>query len=851
MCFTYIIRHSQPEFGNPSNKTLRTLCVWNQAALINSFKNWFGNRATSLDFEQAVLRVLVTCILVGYLYVAGVFQDDMSVILAMAYPMAAIVVLVWVLMGPDVSRTRRFIGMTSDIAGATYILAMFGEVGAPALFIYFWVTIGNGFRWGLLYLYVAMCLSIVGMLVVFGFSAYWRAIPYVYCGVTLSLLIVPLFVSRLLKRLNELIKKEQIANRYKTQFLANMSHELRTPLHGVIGTTDLLFATKLDRRQAEHVRAINASADALLAVVNDVLDISKIEAGKYQLRNEVFNLPSIVGGTIQVVKHELEQKGLTFALYVRSDIPVTVKSDPSAVRQVLLNLLSNAVKFTDHGRVTLSIGRSTDSFNAIKFEVADTGIGISPALQYKVFELFTQADDSVTREFGGTGLGMAISKHLADMLGGDIGLESVRGQGSRFWFTMTTDFAMGQEDNSETLKRSQILIVGRSDENPLVDEIRQVVSNWSHQALVANDKKEALNKVTKAYQESSPFDVIVVVGRSAGLDPQMFPRELTSNIDSQCRSSLIYADIQVEERALDDAGYITILAGPLNKEALHRALCWSVLSNSVQYENLASDRSRNGSPAYHTGAKILVADDQKSNRSILGNFLEYGGYSVTVVGDGEQALHILMTEQFDAAIIDYHMPGQSGVSLVKLFHAAYPEKDIPFLILTADATLRAKKECEAVGAIYISKPVRGNVLLKTLDSALLRNQEPDRGPVLENAVAVMDLGRIKELETYCRNTDAIDSTFKEFMDDARDRLRKMREVFWSGESHLIQEHAHAIKGSAEFIGAQRVAQKCSELQKLDISALAEQGEDHLHIVENELQAFSARYNALCLEREGG
>jgi len=654
----------------------------------------------SLDLEQAILRVLVTAIVIVYLAVISNLMDDFSVALAMTYIGTAIAILVMAIRGPEFSPIRRIIGMISDLGGATYILVHFGEVGAPAVFVYFWVTIGNGFRWGIEYLYLAMALSILGMSIVLFFNEYWQANLYLYVGITLSLLIVPLFVSRLLRRLNALIEREQIANQYKSQFLANMSHELRTPLYGVIGTTDLLLASGLNPAQTENVRTINASADTLLSIVNDVLDISKIEAGKYQLREESLALSSLVRDAIQVVAHEASRKGLTLSLWTAPGVPAMIFSDAGAIRQVLLNLLSNAIKFTATGGIRIrvhTVAPPTESRQrCIRIEVADTGIGIAPTVQPEIFGSFTQADESVTRKFGGTGLGMAISKQLVGLLDGEIGVESELSEGSKFWFTIPVNTEVAPHVFG-TLRNYRLLMV-TPEGDPALEKIR---------TALADPEKYSVHRIQEL-GENPAYDKYDVMVATDQITPYL--RNVLSSIyPGEARATIDVGLIWIGSNIPPDIRPKTIcLVGrSATKQQMLNALAWTARPAPQTFTGIRKQ------PKHR---KILIADDQKSNRSILANILEHSGYETRAVDDGKQTLNALQTEQFDAAIIDYHMPGASGVSIINQYRKVYPESDLRFLILTADATLQAKQECELTGAAYLTKPIRGTLLLQKLDA---------------------------------------------------------------------------------------------------------------------------------------
>ncbi len=772
----------------------------------------FSLRSMSLDLEQALLRVLVTAVVVLYLMVFGDAVDRTWLVLAFAYLSVAVGIVVMVIREPRTSAARRIVGMVFDMGGATYILVAFGEVGAPAVFVYFWVTIGNGFRWGIQYLFVAMGLSILGMSVALLLSEYWQANPYLYVGITLSLLIVPLFVSRLLKRLNEAIEREQVANQYKSQFLANMSHELRTPLHGVIGSTDLLLASNLTATQAEHVQTINTSADTLLSIVDDVLDISKIEAGRYELQSEQFDLPALIKNTIQVVSHQARHKGLSISLLPDPEVPTRIEADPGAIRQVLLNLLSNAVKFTSVGGIRILVNRSSlsDNGNAtgLRVEVADTGIGIPADTQQEIFKLFTQGDGSITRRFGGAGLGMAISKQLVEMMGGEIGVRSEPGKGSTFWFVVPVAATDAPATLSNTWNKPRIAVAA-SARDGAIDKVLTALSGVSDADIVNLSVGDLVSI-------SPDYDAIVAIDTP---NPHL-RSTLCTKLGNEARSGPGVVWVGDSPPADLFPNVMCVVKSAFDNNTFLKALLWTAKTKSGTVPSLSNHpRCR----------KILVADDQKSNRTILANILSHGGYQVRTAEDGKEALRALRDEVFDAAVIDYHMPGNSGTSIVRQYQDIEPDSKTRFMILTADATLKARQECENAGVLYLTKPIRGTTLLQEV-ARLLEVDQP----------AGLDAERVTELISYYPSRTAVGETFEDFWEDAGRRVTAMRGALSAPERAALRDHAHALKGSSEFIGARRLAHLCATIERQHQTA----GEGEVDSLRNELERVRLEFRTL-------
>lgn len=662
------------------------------------------------ELEQSALRVgIVGLVLVYLVYkaisTAGATAEEVAWV-ALATFVFSVVLLARIVTAGGVSVVRRVLGMIVDNAATSYCLLQMEEAGAIIIGVYLFVTFGNGFRYGRKYLHLSQLLALAGFGLVIALSDYWSTHASLSVGLLLALIVLPFYVAVLAQRITEAMNRADEANRAKGRFLANMSHEMRTPLNGVIAMADVLRETSLDDAQVEIVETMTTSAQLLLAQIEDVLDMAKIEAGRVTTEARPFELRALLASTVKVMQPQARYKGLDFSLTVAPEADGRYMGDAHHLRQVLLNLVSNAIKFTDRGAVSVSatLVDQTETERRVRIEVRDTGVGIPPEKQSQIFEPFTQADNSVTRMYGGTGLGTTIARHLVSLMNGSIGVQSEPGVGSLFWV-----------------------------EIPL--------------------------PVTSAPAIEDAF----------ALPPGIHARAVAQASSGRER--------------------------PVRKAV---------------------------------GARILVAEDNLTNQRVAQLILESGGHRVTIVDNGEKALDALESGTFDIALFDLSMPVVSGLQALKMY--TFSNKDhIPVLVLSANVTREAIDECYVAGAAeFVPKPLRASLLLDAIERQLSGHAgarrelpAPDDAPALAGAAAPdLDPGVVAELRRLSPDPTFVERLFNGFLGDADRLLAEIREALAAHRVEAVKDAAHALKGGSASVGAMRLCQLATALEKSDHEALA-------------------------------
>ena len=568
--------------------------------MLSTLKNWYkksASRCDPLELEQAKLRVIISSTFLAYVsfYLASSPDVSRGDVLGFYYllPFIALAILLYlaILFQKGKAAVRRLAGAWIDIAGTTLFISLAADVGVILFGVYLWVTFGNGFRYGNKYLYHCQALSIVGFFISIQLSPYWKDHTTVGYSLLVMLVILPLYVAQLITRLNEAkLKAEEASNRAaeaslaKTQFVANMSHEIRTPLNGIIGISTLFKTTPLNADQRDLLKTLESSSKLLLSLLNNVLDFTKIEERKFTVENVAFSPAEAVHDSLEIFRSQANSKGIQLGASVSNAIG-THMGDAFVLRQVLANLLGNAIKFTQQGSVTISATMLQDDAekSTLRFEVADTGVGIAADKQGKIFESFTQADSSTTRKFGGSGLGLTIAKHMIEEMGGRLNFQSTENVGSRFWFDLVLDkeiliefaaetaaIAVIEPSSSAELNTKALDILVCEDESTNQKIITRLLSLPGHRVEIVINGDEMLDAL-----EQRKFDLVITDLNMAGMSgtDALKIYRFTQPNDKNTRFILFTADATTNAReAASEAGFDAFLAKPIDAATLFNTI---------------------------------------------------------------------------------------------------------------------------------------------------------------------------------------------------------------------------------------------------------------------------------------
>ncbi|HYA40133.1 MAG TPA: response regulator, partial [Syntrophobacteraceae bacterium] len=534
------------------------------------------------------------------------------------------------------------------------------------------------------------------------------------------------------KRYEKELKKSkeaaEAASRAKSQFLANMSHEIRTPMNGVLGMTELLLSSGLTERQSELAQTVRHSGETLLRVLNDILDISKIEAGRLELENIDFNLWETIEQAVDLFARQAHEKGLELVCDIERDVPAMFKGDPARLRQILMNLLGNAVKFTEKGQVEVQVStkEKDGDGSVISCAVKDTGIGIPREVQQEIFDAFSQADGSVTRRYGGTGLGLTICRQLCEMMGGSIDVESVPGKGSTFRFNVRLKHgarpALSAQVPESNLGGLRVLIVDDNATNRRI--LQELAGNWGMVAMSAGDGVSALEMLRSSSSSGAPFDLAILDEAMPEMDGIELARTIKSDPLISEVKLLLLAGYYGEIDRSRETGILVRLSKPVRQSLLYNAIleaCRIEIAQPERASHLSHSQTLRQKPRMK--GEILLAEDNEINQKLAGTMLRNLGLNVDVVPNGIEAFNALGLKSYDLILMDCQMPEMDGYDAARtirkkeaLLAAGADKPHIPIIALTAHAMEGDRDLCLAAGMDdYLSKPFSSKELSKLIE----------------------------------------------------------------------------------------------------------------------------------------
>lgn len=622
------------------------------------------------------------------------------------------------------------------------------------------------------------------------------------------------------------------ATKAKSSFLAMMSHEIRTPMNGVMSMAEMLDQTELTDDQRSMSGTIRGSASALLTIINDILDFSKIEAGKLDIEKVPFSLVDTIEGVGELLIPKSEDKAIDLVVDLDPTIPDALVGDPTRLRQVILNLAGNAVKFTDKGSVEVVVRALQDGANGaknIRFEIKDTGIGLSPEQQARLFQPFQQADTSTSRKFGGTGLGLSISLRLVELMGGKIGVESELGKGSTFWFQVPLGVASPEIDRPAIdIADATVVCVDATARGRGIAEALLAAAGISKTTFVDSESLDIAGLGALA-----PQGILLVMALREGETALALARRLRETpATKNWKAILVTSRSLVSTMAeADRAGFVASLTSPLKRRRFWRVMAAAMGRASLEDRSSSADADIGWAPppldeALAAGVAILVAEDNPTNQVVITRLLNQRGYAHEIADNGKAALGQLDGRNFGLLLSDFHMPEMDGFELtaeVRKREADGGRPRMPIVALTADALPGTEERCLEAGMDgYLTKPIDSKLLNATLRKFLPGAADLRRRPEPKAAAAppkkaepkidpsIFEMGRIADM--FGGWNDDARNFFVSFVDGAPAMLGRIDAALAATDAPLAREAAHALKGAARSIGAVRLGQLASDLQ---------------------------------------
>ncbi len=803
-------------------------------------------REPDSEYDMAVNRVVIITTLFVAAIIFGHAEQGISfdfiARLYILYLCAAFAIFAHVSARPEPHVGRRAFSMLLDIGALSFVSARIDPNFVGFLYpAYLLVVYGYGFRFGPNWLKASAAVSVGGVIVVIAVAPAWRANALISSGLLVGLVITPIYAHRLVSSLRLAKAQAEASNRAKSMFVAAVSHDLRTPLNAIIGLGDILAVSQPSREDADMARMIGEAGRALLRQIDSVLDFSRLEMQHAPDSVEPVDLLSMVRGIRELLEVSAQSKGVRLTLRVEMPAPRVVMTSPRNIKDSLTNLVGNAIKFTNEGFIHINVrtvGVAADRAR-LRFEVRDTGIGISPEAQKQIFERFTQADHSIRDRFGGTGLGLAIARQLVLAIGGEIGVISAEGQGSTFWFEVDVGVAVGLPEPD----RANRSVTVYSDDVDLIDAVRRECAD----VQVKTSLEEFENDESLDDARSSPIILDAeFCARQSGERPAC---ETVGARIARGRGVIITGEGGACCAGGCQIACTALVRRPFSDVDLANALYLVSNSASEVREDLAT----------MSGAaielSILVVEDNMTNQKVIAKMLERAGHRAEVVDNGKAALDLLANSRFDIVLMDINMPGLDGVETtrrLRLFERACAWRT-PVIALTADVTAETRARCIAAGMDECAtKPVDLPKLLQIVDRLVVEplERKNDAPPRLRDArqEPMSAKNNAPEEKSSGLNHQAfvdlellggrefVREVCEQFVADAAALLDALADAVRNADVEKFRDEAHALRSCAANVGARAMYDLCLSWREISAQELAAEGAACMVRLESEFKS---------------